>query len=195
MEVAERHREFMGNDVMAKAIDKITLWLIQPQSKRKSCLYLFGSPGTGKTTMVLAIRSLLNLLHRKDPTSSANEISELYLNIKTAKDISELYMTDKKSYRSVSSSFFLGIDDLGSEASEILSHGNIKSPIIDLLENRYITLFPTIITSNLTGDDIRERYGDRIADRLNEIALPISLDIDDLNSKQEERYFSYRNLR
>lgn len=67
----------------------------------------------------------------------------------------------------------LGIDDLGTEPSEVLDYGNIYTPVIDLLTKRYEEQLFTIITINLTPQQIRGHYGDRIADRLNEMVKKI----------------------
>ena len=63
----------------------------------------------------------------------------------------------------------LGIDDLGTEPREVMDFGNVVTPVIDLLTKRYDEQLFTIITTNLTPKQIREHYGDRIADRLNEM--------------------------
>ena len=67
----------------------------------------------------------------------------------------------------------VAIDDLGCEPLEIQSYGNIYTPIIDLLTHRYDRQLFTMITTNLTPQEIRPRYGDRIADRLNEMVRNI----------------------
>ena len=64
----------------------------------------------------------------------------------------------------------LGIDDLGTEAKEIMDFANVFTPIIDLMTKRYEEQLFTIITTRLTPLQIREHYGDRIKDRLNEMA-------------------------
>ena len=67
----------------------------------------------------------------------------------------------------------LGIDDLGTEPSEVMGYGNVYTPVIDLLTKRYEEQLFTIITTNLTPQQIREHYDDRIADRLNEMVEKI----------------------
>ena len=44
----------------------------------------------------------------------------------------------------------LGLDDLGTEQSEVLDYGNVYTPVIDLLTKRYEEQLFTIITTNLT---------------------------------------------
>ena len=71
------------------------------------------------------------------------------------------------------------------EYSKYVEHSNIKeyetdkkmwniiTPVIDLLTKRYEAQLFTIVTTNLDPKDIRKRYGDRIADRLNEMMAKI----------------------
>ena len=70
----------------------------------------------------------------------------------------------------------LAIDDLGTEPAEVLSYGNVLSPVIDLLSRRYDDQLFTIVTTNLTPKQIREHYGERMADRFNEMFERIIFD-------------------
>lgn len=63
----------------------------------------------------------------------------------------------------------LCIDDMGLEPTEVLDFGNSINPVIEILEHRYRQQLFTFITTNLTPRQIREKYGDRIADRFNEM--------------------------
>ena len=63
----------------------------------------------------------------------------------------------------------LAIDDMGKEPAEIMNYGNVLNPVIDIIEHRYQHQLFTAITTNLTGNQIREKYGARIADRFNEM--------------------------
>lgn len=51
----------------------------------------------------------------------------------------------------------------------MLDYGNVLSPMVDLLTKRYDLQLFTIVTTNLTPQEIRTNYGDRIADRLDDI--------------------------
>ncbi len=50
-----------------------------------------------------------------------------------------------------------------------MDYGNVLYPITELLTTRYDRHLFTILTTNLTPSEIRPRYGDRIADRLNDM--------------------------
>ncbi len=67
----------------------------------------------------------------------------------------------------------LAVDDVGIEPLEVMEYGNVVSPTVELLTRRYDGQLFTLLTTNLTPDGIRKRYGDRIADRLNEMAVVI----------------------
>ena len=67
----------------------------------------------------------------------------------------------------------LAVDDLGIEPLEIQDYGNILSPMVELLTRRYDRQLFTMVTTNLTPQEIRAKYGDRIADRLNEMMVKI----------------------
>ena len=55
-----------------------------------------------------------------------------------------------------------------------MDYGNVYTPVIDLLTKALRRSdFFTVITTNLTPQQIREHYDDRIADRLNEMVEKI----------------------
>ena len=90
-----------------------------------------------------------------------------------AKYIAYLCENNYEAYRKLISTDMQGIDDLGTEPSEVLDYGNVYTPVIDLLTKRYEEQLFTVITTNLTPQKIREHYGDRIADRFNEMVKKI----------------------
>jgi DNA replication protein DnaC len=59
-------------------------------------------------------------------------------------------------------------DDLGTEG-ERKHYGDIVNVMKDILLNRYDRNMTTHLTTNLTGDQIRECYGERVASRLREM--------------------------
>ena len=64
---------------------------------------------------------------------------------------------------------YLLIDDLGNEPCEVNDYGNVVTPLIDIIEYRYDNRKFTGITTNLTPDQIEEKYGKRIRERLREM--------------------------
>lgn len=60
----------------------------------------------------------------------------------------------------------LVIDDLGVEFLD--RGGHFHSRLDELLDERYSQMRPTLITTNLNAQAFKERYGDRITDRIRE---------------------------
>ena len=128
-------------------------------------MILCGGVGNGKSTMMKAIQSLLNFM--RIPTNYNHNVYGL--RIKEAKSINEMALHNYNTFLDVSKCSLLGIDDLGTEPLIVMDYGNEKTPIVDLLSMRYENRLFTIVTTNLTPRQIRERYGERIADRFNEM--------------------------
>lgn len=57
---------------------------------------------------------------------------------------------------------------MGKEPTEQMQFGNVISPVVELLEYRYAQQLFTAITTNLSPREIRDKYGNRVADRFNE---------------------------
>ena len=70
----------------------------------------------------------------------------------------------------------LHIDDVGTEPASVKVWGNEVSPLVEILYSRYDNLLYTVITSNLSDEDILPRYGVRIADRFREMFDFLSFD-------------------
>lgn len=123
-------------------------------------LILQGKVGTGKTT--LAIATLRMAVQRGIRCLFVNNISlnDKLLNLLNS-DRKELANYDKL-LRTVP---LLVIDDFGAESDR-----NSKSWLVEKMESiigeRYDRMLPTIITTNLTKDEIKARYNERIYDRL-----------------------------
>ena len=72
-----------------------------------------------------------------------------------AKYIAYLCKNNYEAYGKLISTDMLGIDDLGTEPSEVLDYGNVYTPVINLLTKRYEEQLLTVITTNLTQKQIR----------------------------------------
>lgn len=133
--------------------------------KGKFGLMLCGGVGNGKSTMMKAIQSLLNVIR----ITNQYDNTVYGMRIKNAKSICEMILHDYNAFLDLSRCSLLGIDDLGTEPLAVLDYGNEKTPIVDLLSARYENRLFTIATTNLTPRQISERYGERIADRFKEM--------------------------
>ena len=166
-EVEYRHRIFYSNEHLEKQLNEMAHWLTSSSSHFG--IMLCGGCGNGKSTMLKAFQQLLNSLHIPKPDNDGT----YGIQIVDAKYIAHLCKNNHEAYRKLISVDMLGIDDLGTEPSEVMDYGNVYTPVIDLLTKRYEEQLFTIITTNLTPQQIRGHYGDRIADRLNEMVMKI----------------------
>lgn len=166
-EVEYRNRQFQYNDAVKKQLQHLAKWLTQEDSKVS--VMLCGTFGNGKSTMLRAFQQLLNYLRIPQPYSQG------YYGIRVvdAKFIANLCRKDYDAFMKLARCDMLGIDDLGTEPCEVNDYGNLVTPMIDLLSKRYEEQLFTFITTNLQPKEIRERYGDRMADRLNEMVEKI----------------------
>lgn len=133
-------------------------------------LLLAGTCGNGKTTTMRAVQSVVQLLNNTYYNRRGEGIGNRLLE---AKEITGL--SDKSGQLTVYQTIpLLFLDDLGREPTEVLKYGNVSSPITELLEYRYNQRLTTIVTTNLEPSEVRQKYGDRIADRFNEMFALVS---------------------
>jgi DNA replication protein DnaC len=166
-EVEYRHRQFVMNDSVKTQVETMAEWLTSDSTKFG--LLLCGGCGNGKTTLVKAFQQLLCCLNLRDEHHRCT----YGIQIKDAKQIVRMMKVDYQAWEKLSQVDMLAIDDLGIEPVEVMDFGNVLCPVVDLLTKRYDMQLFTIITTNLTPSEIREKYGDRIADRMNEMMVKI----------------------
>lgn len=165
-EVEYRCKEFRLDDGTKRNIRHVSEFITKPSPKFG--ILLCGNPGNGKTTMLCAFQQATNYLVRSGMFSAeAYKDYNVGLHILDARDITH-EAKDYKGFQRIKQHFMLGVEDIGREPTEVLDYGNILNPVIDLLESRYRDQLFTFITTNLTPKQIREKYGNRIADRFNE---------------------------
>lgn len=161
-EVESRMMEFIPDEATNEKVVKTSKWLC---SANRFGLLLYGSVGSGKTTLARSICTLINVLYGNaynyEDRKGVVRVSALDLANRVSEDKSYLYDLKHKE--------LLFIDDLGVEPETVKCWGNEISPITELLYSRYDNQLFTIATSNLAEEEFGERYGKRIYDRMEEM--------------------------
>lgn len=163
-EVESRNRVYIDDSNTRNNISRIARHLVAP---KKFGLMLAGTCGNGKTSLLKAIQSATNFLNLKYEVRSDRE-EKIAISIIDVKDI----IANCKDYQMMEvykKTPYLGIDDMGKEPKEVLDYGNVCNPVIDLIEYRYDKQLTTFITTNLTPDEFKDKYGERITDRFREM--------------------------
>lgn len=167
-EVQLRGRKLSMDVETTRVVAETARFLTSPQGIKTGMMFC-GTCGNGKTTLMNAIGNTLEWMRNHEIfVDSENKDLYDYLTILDAKRIATDMKNDTVASK-IKRNTLLGIEDMGREPAEVLDYGNVFSPIVDLLEYRYSSRLFTIITTNLTSSQIREKYGMRVADRLNEM--------------------------
>lgn len=134
----------LGNLEVTESVQKVAEYLKDTQGKH---LCLLGRVGTGKTLLATKILPILFQM----------QYNKFFTSIKAVNLADELRVAKRNN--------FVIIDDVGTE-SDAMDFGNKISQFsewIDTLENRSSM---SIITTNLSADQIKQRYGMRTYDRI-----------------------------
>lgn len=137
----------------------------------KCGILLCGNCGNGKTTSMNAFVSVtqyMSAMKRKEAMEKGDYTKATSIVVTSARRLAQC-AKDENAMIEAKTAAVLCIDDVGLEPTEVLDFGNAINPVIEVLEHRYRQQLFTFITTNLTPKEIREKYGDRIADRFNEI--------------------------
>ncbi len=176
-------REVELRGMTCDMIDKTNQYLetiahMMTSSSTKCGILLCGNCGNGKTTTMNAFVAVCRYMDKVNAlrASQKNELHR-YINIQqtSARRLTQV-AKDENCMNEAKKADVLCIDDVGLEPTEVLDFGNAINPVIEILEHRYRQQLFTFITTNLTPKEIREKYGDRIADRFNEIMKCIVYD-------------------
>ena len=142
-------------DQSEEVMQKIYDWL----SKEKSIFYFCGNVGTGKTYFAA---SLWNYLEEKKQNLRAYRESEFFSEIK--KVISQDWDYGCEIKRLCESKWLI-LDDMGTSQMTDWQ----KEVLFTLIDTRISNGLPTLITSNLSLQDVKEILGDRVFSRLRSI--------------------------
>lgn len=129
-------------------------------------LLLIGGYGCGKTSMMRALQKIGRMIYDKNGSTimwfriiSCNGLVNEYEGLENAKD--------KESFIKKYVSGEVYFDDFGTE--NIASNFGKRNLLKDILEERYMKGNKCHLTSNLSLDEIAEKYGGRVYDRMQEM--------------------------
>lgn len=139
--------------------------LVEKVRETRRGIYLHGPVGTGKTYAAYAILKKLGDMGIRARFYTATDLLDLLRDDFGHKDSYNLE-------RLLESRAVLIIDDLGSEKPSEW----VTETLHRIIDKRYKEVLPTIITSNLSLDELVDRVGDRIPSRLAEMCDIVKLD-------------------
>ncbi len=148
--------------MVIKAIEKAAHWLVNPE---RVSLKILGTPGTGKTTLLYAIREFIWRYNQTQP------FGRVGLPIHPALMIADSFLRGDTNFtlKNASSIPVLAIDDVGVEPTEVKYYGSEIRPLTDIILHRSNENKPTIIVSNFGEPDFLAKYGERVFDRLKDM--------------------------
>lgn len=142
-------------------------------------LFLYGSIGTGKSTILKALRAYENYINQYCFAFSNNLLSYQFVSAtEIALNYSQKGIEGIVGYTERDCMYNLAIDELGRESDDAKHFGTNLNVIQTVLQLRYEQRnnFITHVSTNLQLEDISARYGDYIADRVKEMfnIIPMS---------------------
>ena len=172
-EVEKFGKKFMVTEDCKKNLLDISDFLTDME-KTKWGLFITGGTGNGKTTLLKALMNLSNYLIRCGYIERDSNYTNCF-RLVGARDVVRYFVEDRESYYDLVKRENLIIDDIGDDAFEVMVYGVPHYPMLDLLMERYANHRFTIMSSNLTADEIKEKYHDvRLSDRLREMFHGVS---------------------
>ncbi|TDT95337.1 DNA replication protein DnaC [Streptomyces sp. 846.5] len=132
---------------------------------------ILGATGTGKThraysTIQAVIVAVMSTGARRAPRWKATTEADLYAALRPSAG-----GDSEAKYREYASTPLLLLDDLGASKDTEWT----EEILYRLINHRYEQCLPTIFTSNVPGDVLRERLGERVSSRLAEMSTRITL--------------------
>jgi len=125
--------------------------------KGKDFLVYIGNAGCGKTWFCQAMFTFMRMSH---PSLSRRYWNEIDLFDRIRSDAATYY--SRQAIHSLVDDHFLILDDVG---SNYMMKGN-EETFFHIIDKRYSSRLPTIVTTNLDKEDFKIAYGERTASRV-----------------------------
>lgn len=157
--------------IYASQYNSVLLWMLGMPSKCLGSavlpdrgLWMAGNMGTGKSTLMRGVKNFCTLF--ADPRSPNMPRPMRWMH---AKDIvAEYEQTGPRILDELCEVETLIIDDLGTEDLEAKRYGSVKNVVEEVLSRRYDRRRLTMVTTNLTMEEVKRDYRERIYDRVRE---------------------------
>ena len=121
-QVENRHCQFLEDDDIIRAIEFTASWLTL--ENKKPGLYFTGFCGTGKTTMIKAIKMVVDWYY-------SNTRFKPTMTIIKATDLASMALNNNYEFKLLAKRTLLAIDDLGQEPAVISNYANVTKPCIE----------------------------------------------------------------
>ena len=156
----------MFTEMTRRVIKELAIFLTDPTDCRFSVM-LCGTTGNGKSTLHRAFNRFWSVMIDNHIVATQHPF------MRDAKMFQHI-MAYARNWEEVLRMYtWVGIQDMGKEPGESMQWGRITTPVQDLIEFRYDVGLPVFITTNLTAEQIREKYQERTASRLNDMVKVI----------------------
>lgn len=156
-------------DTSMKCLDPVSGQVIPGRLKRG--IYIAGNTGTGKTWCMEIMQAYIQAIGIKVLWHNDNDPRPLYWRTIRADGLCDVW-AESGNIQQYKTAPMLAIQDLGNEPPETLYMGNRLDVVRYVIEYRGdMHAEMTFITSNLRmgGKILKERYGDRVSSRLQEM--------------------------
>lgn len=159
------NKDIKEKEIFYNIAGKVAKWMCLGSAENNG-LVISGSVGIGKSAMLTAIVMFLN--HRVEEKPNEYNKYAYQKVMVTANNLADQCLNSESSWEMVTTTKkILLIDDVGCEPTEVKEYGNRFLPFTECLEQRYNRKIYTILTTNFTKrDEWKEKYGDRVADRI-----------------------------
>lgn len=160
-EVESRGGRYTDDEATKQHIALAARWLT---GAYKTGLMLYGTVGNGKSTLMNACAALVSVLCYHYNVAESKSFCRV-----SAYDLADVAKNDEAMFDRLKKAELLAIDDVGVEPATIKVYGTVVSPFTNIMYYRYDRQLLTLVSSNLSLEDINDKYGERIGDRFHEM--------------------------